>query len=250
MNIEMRLAIVVLGSSIGLIGTTSVSPASTQKSDGAVGDKSRTVSYQLLWTGNKDVCQRARRYATKERHNYVNIGFGNVPWTQLDDPSRKTVDVMLAGSTRTVLLSIVPRRAGLDWDYGLVVYATKLSHSDLLNRGPIDPRVEMIWEPDRFPVPELARSRVASRLVSWCKKEGWKDCEKETLSWRFSFFDLVKLDGQVYLTAASEKYNTPMDRNMPQVVMIAEYVGNLAAGSQSNDIAGKVRPVCYLLGPQ
>jgi hypothetical protein len=49
-------------------------------------------------------------------------------------------------------------------------------------------------------------------------------CKGRYARWRFSFFDLIDIDGKIYITAATEKYQSPDDFKLPVVILVARYI--------------------------
>ncbi len=185
-----------------------------------------------MWAADANLCEKVRSYADRERIDYIpiNIDFGNVKWIQLDDPGRKAINVTLGGESRikTVFRWYTTRRTGREWDFTFDIFSHEISFADLAK----DPasfarKQEWTFEPDYAELYGLDKLELPKRS-HWCSKlkhiEEDLGCKERYAKWRFSFFDLIEIDGKMYITAATEKYQSPDDINLPVVILVGRYV--------------------------
>jgi hypothetical protein len=215
--------------------------------------------YEVMWAANPALCEKVRAYADRERTDYmpITINYGNVKWTELDDPSRVAVNVTLAGESaeRTVFRWVLTRKMGLEWDYALDAFPSLINFADLAK----DPasfagKQEWRFEPDDAELTGL-NGQKSPKPSKWCAKLKDKDrdlgCKGKHPTWRFSFFDLIKIDGKTYITAATEKYQSPDDINLPVVILVGRYIAPSPDKPQplhgNNGAMSQLEHRCYLI---
>jgi hypothetical protein len=188
--------------------------------------------YEVMWAAEPAFCEKVRAYADRERADYMPItaNFGNVKWTELDDPSRVAVNVTLAGEStkRTIFRWVLTRSTGLEWDYTLNIFPALINFTDLAK----DPssfarKQEWRFEPDDVQLTGL-NGQQSPKPSKWCAKLKDKDrdlgCKGKHPTWRFSFFDLIEVGENIYITAATEKYQSPDDMDLPVVILVGSYI--------------------------
>ena len=187
--------------------------------------------YEVMWAADAKLCEKVRSYADRERFDYMptNIDFGNLKWIQLDDPSRKAINVTLAGESqsKTVFRWYTTRRTGLEWDFSLDVFPHEIDFADLArNPASFARKQEWTFEPDSVELYGLDKLKSPERS-HWCSKlkhiEEDLGCKEQYARWRFSFFDLIEIDGKIYITAATEKYQSE-DIDLPVVILVGRYI--------------------------
>jgi hypothetical protein len=220
------------------------------------GEKAKRY-YEVMWAADANLCEKVRSYADRGRFNYMptDVDFGNVKWIQLDDPRRKAINVTLAGESRskTVFRWYTTRRTGLEWDFSLDVFPHEISFADLAK----DPasfarKQEWTFEPDYVDLYGLNGLK-SPKPSPWCSKLGHfredLGCEGQYAKWRFSFFDLIDIDGNIYITAATETYQSPNDINLPVVILVGRYIAPKETPSIFGDIGNmkQLEHCCYLI---
>jgi len=171
------------------------------------GEKTKRY-YEVMWAADANLCEKVRSYADRERSDYMpaDVDFGNVKWIELDNPTRKAIDVTLAGEsrTRTVFRWYLTRRMGLEWGFLLNVFPHEINFADLAK----DPasfarKTEWTFEPDYVDLYGLNGFK-SPKPSPWCSKlDHFSEdlgCEGQYAKWRFSFFDLIDIDGNIYIT--------------------------------------------------
>jgi hypothetical protein len=191
--------------------------------------------YEVMWAADANFCEKVRTYADRENANYVPIAgnFGNVKWIALDHPTRKAVNVIFAGETkpRSIFRWYTTRRMGLEWDYDLNIFQGLVDFTDLVKKAKnpalLSLKQEWTFNPDDVELIGL-NGRKSPKPSHWCSKlkhsEEHLGCEGRYPKWRFSFFDLIEIEGKTYITAATEKYQSPDDMNLPIVILVGRYV--------------------------
>ena len=214
-------------------------------------------SYEVMWAADAKLCEKIRSYADRERGDYMptNIDFGNVKWVQLDDPSRKAINVTLAGEshTKTVFRWCLIRRMGLEWGFLFNIFLHEINFADLA-KDPVSftRKQEWTFEPDYVDLYGLNGLK-SPKPSPWCSKlDHLREdlgCEGQYAKWRFSFFDLIEIDGEVYITAATEKYQSPEDINLPVVILVGRYIPPKQAPSIFGGIGNmkQLEHCCYLI---
>jgi uncharacterized protein len=188
--------------------------------------------YEVMWAADANLCEKVRSYADRKRMNYMpsDVDFGNVKWIELDHPTRNAINVALAGETRseTLFRWYATRPMGLEWDFLLKVFPHEISFAELA-KDPVSfaRKAEWTFAPDYVELTGLNGLK-SPKPSPWCSK---LDHSREDLGckgrypiWRFSFFDLIDIDGKIYVTAATEKYQAPDDIDLPVVILVARYI--------------------------
>jgi len=214
--------------------------------------------YEVMWAADANFCEMVRAYADRERSNYMpsNVDFGNVKWIQLDDPMRKAINVTLAGEsrTKTVFQSYTPpAHTGAEGYFSLEVFPREISFADLAkNPASFARKVEWTFAADDVELTGLNGLK-SPKPSPWCSKldhfSEASGCKGQYARWRFSFFDLIDIDGKIYITAATEKYQAPDDFDWPVVILVARYIASkeppLIFGDPGN--MKQLEHCCYLI---
>lgn len=213
--------------------------------------------YEVMWASDAALCNKIKNYADAKRDDYVptDMNFGNLQWQELDDPTRQSIDTILAGETspRTIFRTVLPRRTGLEWDYSLKIFPL-IVDADALKRDPVSfaRKHEWSFNPDDAELKGLQASnpKKKSRWCSKLKDNEWElGCKGMNIRWRFSFFDLIEIDGKVFITAATEKY---MDDRLPVVILVGRYVAppkttNPVRAYGTTGTMSQLEHLCYLI---
>jgi len=214
-------------------------------------------SYEVMWAADAKLCEKVRSYANRERIDYVpiDVDFGNVKWVQLDYPTRKATNVTLAGEshTRTIFKWYSPSRMGVEWGFSLNVFPQEINFADLA-KDPVSfiRKQEWTFEPDYVDLYGLNGLK-SPHPSPWCSKlDHFSEdlgCEGQYAKWRFSFFDLIDIDGKIYITAATEKYQSPDDINLPVVILVGRYIAPKETPSIFGGIGNmkQLEHCCYLI---
>lgn len=195
--------------------------------------KQKKRYYEIMWAADPAFCEKVRSYADREHADYMptNINFGNVKWVELDHPSREATNVIFAGKKnfKTAFRWILPRSMGQEWDYTLDVFPALINFADLAK----DPasfarKQEWTFEPDDVELTGL-NGKKSQKPSKWCAKLKYPDrpelgCKGKHPVWRFSFFDLIEVDGKTYITASTEQYGTEEDKYLPVVILVGRYI--------------------------
>jgi len=215
--------------------------------------------YEVMWAADPVFCEKVRSYADQQRADYVpsNIVFGNVQWIELDDYDRRASNVNFSDekNSKTVFKWITRRRTGFEWDYALDIFHVLISFDDL-SKNPVSftGKQEWTFNPDYVELTGL-NGQKSPKPSKWCAK--LKNINRQDLGcknkhpiWRFSFFDLLSIDGKTYITAATEKYQSPDDTNLPIVILVGRYIAPpkqtpLRFGSDGT--MGQIEHRCYLI---
>ena len=234
---KLIVAILVLLLGLAVVSTPAAEAGDT-KAEGRKATKETKKAeqpkryYEVMWAADANLCEKVRSYADRERMNYmpINVDFGNVKWIQLDDPGRKAINVVLAGESRnkTVFRWYTTRRTGLEWDFSLDVFPHEINFAGLAKDPASSARKqEWTFEPDYVELYGLDKLKSPKRS-HWCSKlDHFREdlgCKGRYPIWRFSFFDLINIDGNIYITAATEKYQSPDDFNLPVIILVGRYI--------------------------
>jgi len=126
---------------------------------------------------------------------------------------------------------------------------------------PLAPRVPLarvplahVWRfaPDSVELYGLDKLELPKRS-HWCSKlkhiEEDLGCKERYAKWRFSFFDLIEIDGKMYITAETEKYQSPDDINLPVVILVGRYIAPKETPSIFGGIGNmkQLEHCCYLI---
>ena len=214
--------------------------------------------YEVMWAADANLCEKVRSYADRERSNYIpiDVDFGNVKWIQLDDPRRKAINVTLARESRTKTVFrwyTPPGHTGEEGYFSLDIFPHEISFAELAK----DPasfarKAEWTFAPDYVELTGL-NGLQSPKPSPWCSKLGHLSdalgCKGRYARWRFSFFDLIDIDGKIYITAATEKYQSPDDIDWPVVILVGRYIAPKETPSIFSDIGTmkQLEHCCYLI---
>jgi hypothetical protein len=214
--------------------------------------------YEVMWAADANLCEKVRSYADRERIQYLpsDVDFGNVKWIQLDDPGRKAINVTLAGESRSKTVFrwyTPPGHMGAEGMFSLEVFPHEINFGDLAK----DPasfarKTEWTFAPDYVELHGLNGLK-SPKPSPWCSKlDHFKEdlgCQGQYAKWRFSFFDLINIDGKIYITAATEKYQSDDDINLPVIILVGRYVVPKQAPSIFGGIGNmkQLEHCCYLI---
>lgn len=230
---KLLLSILVLILGIAVVSTWAAEAIGTKAGEKKAAKETKQAEqpkryYEVMWAADANLCEKVRSYADRERIDYAptNVDFGNVKWIQLDDPGRKAINVTLAGESRrkTVRRWYSPSRTGVEWIFWLDVFPHEINFADLAK----DPasfarKQEWTFEPDYLELHGL-NGLTSPKPSPWCSKlDHFREdlgCQGQYAKWRFSFFDLIDIDGNIYITAATEAY----DINLPVVILVGRYI--------------------------
>ncbi len=255
-------SILVLILGIGVVSTQAAETIGTkagEKKAAKVTKKAEQTEryYEVMWAADAKLCEKVRSFADRERIGYIptDVDFGNVKWIELGNPTRKAINVTLAGEprTRTVFRSYLSRRMGLEWGFSLDVFPQEINFADLA-KDPVSFVRKQEWtlEPDYVELYGLNGLK-SSKPSPWCSKlDHFSEdlgCEGQYAKWRFSFFDLIDIDGNIYITAATEKYQSPDDINLPVVILVGRYIAPKETASVFGGIGNmkQLEHCCYLI---
>ncbi len=250
-----------------LLGLAVVSAQAAETGDMKGGEKKVTEEkkqteqtkryYEVMWAADANLCEKIRSYADRKRSNYfpIDVDFGNVKWIQLDNPTRKSINVTLAGESRskTVFRWYSPSRMGVEWMFWLEIFPHEINFADLAK----DPasfarKTEWTFAPDYVDLYGLNGLK-SPKPSHWCSKlDHFREdlgCKGQYAKWRFSFFDLIDIGGKIYIMAATEKYQSPDDINLPVVILVARYVAPKETPLIFGDIGNmkQLEHCCYLI---
>jgi hypothetical protein len=186
--------------------------------------------YDVMWAADANFCEKVRAYADSARSDYVpsDIDFGNLKWTELGNPTRVVADVTFAGESKSRSIVRSYTTTSIDWYFDLDIFPGPVDYSALA-KDPTSFTLKQEWTFNSDDV-ELngLHGWKSPKPSHWCSKlkhsEEHLGCEGRYPKWRFSFFDLIEIDGKTYITASTEKYQSPDDMDLPIVILIARYV--------------------------
>ena len=255
--------IIVLASSLAVVSTRAAEAIDTKAGEKKTTKETKQAElpkryYEVMWAADANLCEKVCSYANHERMNYMpsDVDFGNVKWIQLDDPMRKAINVTLAGESRNKTVFrwyTPPAHTGAEGYFSLEIFPHEIDFADLAK----DPasfarKAEWTFEPDYVELTGL-NGLQSQKPSPWCSKlDHFSEalgCKGRYATWRFSFFDLIDIDGKIYITAATEKYQSPDDFKLPVVILVARYIAPkeppLIFGGNGN--MKQLEHFCYLV---